>query len=165
MNQNAIIIVTSLAIIAVTSGATRIGVYLGKRKINVLAIVSNAKAGLTIFEKVEAVATEFLPEPYKSLANFITDKAKSCVEVAQELADSGSLSNDQRKAKAVELINAALTIEKIPITEKISKAISLTIDLAATLFVPHKSTQTTDDTTAVQSTAAAADPTVQTATV
>lgn len=55
----------------------------------------------------------------------------------------GARKEDQRKAKATELIDAALALEKVDVTGKIQNAVSLTIDLAAVLFLPksHADTQ------------------------
>ena len=146
MFQNVLMVATVGGIVLVFFGGGLIGAWLAKKKINVLSVVDTAASAVSTFSKVESTVAEFLPEPYKGIANFLTDTVKKSVEVAQDLADSGNLTADQRKAKATELINSALTLEKIPVTDSVSKAVSLTIDLAATLFVPHKAATVTTGT-------------------
>lgn len=85
-----------------------------------------------------------LPAPYKALA-IITAAIKKAVEVSETLWQSGSLTEDQRKAKATELVNAALTLEKLTTIDKIAQAVSLAIDLAVILFLPKSHTVPADN--------------------
>jgi hypothetical protein len=155
MYQTVLIVATVIAIIVVVFLASVFTAYLTKKKINVSGAITEAKAAIPIFEQVETMLALMLPQPYKAMANTFTTIIKKGVEVAEALRDAGQLTDDQRKAKALELINSALTLEKVTVTAKISNAISLAVDLAAILFVPHKTTTATATNTDTATTVAA----------
>lgn len=148
MFQNLIIAATVLAVIIVYFGSMFAAVCLTKKKINVSALVTQAKAEIPVFDQVVTVLENLLPQPYKAMSLVIVNYIHKAVDLAEELCNAGQLTADQRKAKALELVNTALSLEKVAVTSKVATAISLTIDLAATLFIPHKT-----ETAVLQSTA------------
>lgn len=140
MYQNLLILATVIAVIIFIFGAGLFGAWAAKRKINVQGIIDDVKANIPIITQIETMLVGLLPEPYKAMASTITEIIKKAVEVAEDLYLAGSLTDAQRKAKAIELINTSLALEKVTITEKVSTAISLTVDLAAILFLPKSHT-------------------------
>ena len=138
MYQNIIIAVTVIAVLIVYFGSMFIAAYAVKKKIDVSGLIEKAKAEIPVFEQVETLLVGLLPAPYNTMANTIVGWIKKAVEVAQALCDAGQLTPDQRKTKAIELINASLTMEKIAANDKVKNAISLAVDLAAILFIPNK---------------------------
>lgn len=136
---------TSLAIIVLFYGGIALArAFAVKRKLNVQGALDAAQQEVPVFEQVAAVLESLLPAPYKALAALIATAVKKAVEVAEELWKSGTLTEDQRKAKATELVNAALEMEKVQVTDKIANAVSLAIDLAAILFLPKSHTVAAD---------------------
>lgn len=138
MYQNILIAATIIAVLLVYFGSMFVTVLLVKHKINVSGAIAEAKAAIPVFEQVETVLVNLMPQPYKSMSAIIVSYIKKAVELAEDMNIAGQLTADQRKAKALELVNSALALEKVTVTAKISNAISLAIDLAAILFVPHK---------------------------
>lgn len=113
-----------------------------KHKLNVQGALDAAQKEIPVFDTVSGLLGCLLPAPYKALADTIATAIKKAVEVAENLWQSGALTEDQRKAKATELIDAALALEKVDVTDKIRNAVGLTIDLAAILFLPKSHTDT-----------------------
>ncbi len=136
MYQNVLIAGAVIIIVASLLGALYLGNWLARKKINVSDIIDKAKSEIPVFEQVKALLTKLLPPPYQAMANMFVTAIKKPVEVSEALFQAGQLTDDQRKTKAIELINAMLVLEKVTITEKVSNAISLAVDLAAILFLP-----------------------------
>ncbi len=124
-------------------GVTLAQKFAARHKLSVQGALDAARKEMPVFETVSGLLGCLLPAPYKALAGTLAATVKKAVEVAESLWQSGALTEDQRKAKATELIDAALALEKVDVTGKIQNAVSLTIDLAAVLFLPksHADTQ------------------------
>lgn len=124
-------------------GITLAQKFAAKHKLNVQGTLEAVQKEVPVFDTVAGLLSGLLPAPYKAMAVTIATAIKKDVEVAEELWQSGALTEDQRKAKATELINTALALEKVSVTGKVAQAVSLTIDLAAILFLPKSHTDTT----------------------
>ena len=131
MSITAMIIVIVAAIIIVSICYTCI--YLSKHGINVQKGLETTDNGLTIANTiVDALKTAMPENKVISVIDKITDYAQTGVKAAEQLAKSGQISAEARKAEAQKYITTALNMAGIEITPEIQTAIDGAVECAVT---------------------------------
>ena len=144
MSITAMIIVIVAAIAIVTICYTC--VYLNKHGINVQKGLETTDNGLTIANTiVDALKTAMPENKVISVIDKITDYAQTGVKAAEQLAKSGQISAEARKAEAQKYIITALNMAGIEITPEIQTAIDGAVECAVTAL--PKSNITSGDIT------------------
>jgi len=144
MSITAMIIVIVAAIAIVTICYTC--VYLNKHGINVQKGLETTDNGLTIANTiVDALKTAMPENKVISVIDKITDYAQTGVKAAEQLAKSGQISAEARKAEAQKYITTALNMAGIEITPEIQTAIDGAVECAVTAL--PKSNITSGDIT------------------
>lgn len=147
MSTNEIILITVLGAVA----GMLIGFYLRKflaaKKIDLSAVEAKADKVLQyVLDGMEALAP-FLPGKYATILETVAKAVASAVEKIEDLNSLGLLPDEQRKAKATELIIKELTNEKITIDANVQKLISVAIDSACLVLPGHISMETAAEAT------------------
>lgn len=84
------------------------------------------KKAAEVYGVADAIATAiepFIPAPYNALIHIIFAAAEKGVKLAEEAWKAGTCAEDERKAKASELINSALEAQNITIDKKVENLV------------------------------------------
>ena len=116
------------------------GAFLNKTKQGktIQGLIDSAIKELPDFEKIASLVEEMLPVQFQPAAELITEVICKGISLAEQMSNSGELPADQRKAEALQDIEAALKIEGIKLDEKTAAIISDVVDVAARVLLPHK---------------------------
>lgn len=140
MLTNLIIWGTVLFFILIVFYAAAIITYAKKHKVDIAAAVEQAAVQMPLLTQIINLLEAMLPAPNKTLATSLGDMITKGIAFAEQLMDAGMLTADQRKTTAMNMITAALKAEGITPNDKTTAAISVAVDIAARVLLPHKST-------------------------
>ena len=144
MSITAMIVVIVAAIVIVAICYTC--VYLSKHGVNVQKGLETTDSGLSIANTiVDALKTAMPDNKVVNVIDKITDYAQTGVKAAEQLAKSGQISAEARKAEAQKYITTALNMAGIEITPEIQTAIDGAVECAVTAL--PKSNITSGDIT------------------
>ncbi|MDD3231275.1 MAG: phage holin, LLH family, partial [Oscillospiraceae bacterium] len=125
----AVIIVLAVAVIVVMTCYTCI--YLTKHRVNVQGGLQTADAGLSIANTVtDALKVAMPSNKVVSVIDKVVDYAQTGVKAAEQMAKSGQITADQRKAQANQYITTALNYAGIEVTPEIQTAIDGAVECA-----------------------------------
>ena len=137
-----VVIVAAIAIVAICYTC----VYLSKHGVNVQKGLETTDSGLSIANTiVDALKTAMPDNKVVNVIDKITDYAQTGVKAAEQLAKSGQISAEARKAEAQKYITTALNMAGIEITPEIQTAIDGAVECAVTAL--PKSNITSGDIT------------------
>lgn len=123
-------------IIIVAAAATIVAIcytciYLAKHGVNVQGALQTADTGLSVADSVTDALKAAMPDNKAvSVIDKIVDYAQTGVKAAEQLAQSGQITADQRKAQATQYITNALNLAGIEVTPEIQTAINGAVECA-----------------------------------
>ena len=124
-----VVIVAAICVVAICYTC----IYLSKHGVNVQKGLETTDSGLSIANTiVDALKTAMPENKVINVIDKITDYAQTGVKAAEQLAKSGQISAEARKAEAQKYITTALNMAGIEITPEIQTAIDGAVECAVT---------------------------------
>ena len=136
-NPVALVIVTVLIALIIVTLLDVIIPAIKKKNIDIPGTLAKAEKVVDTADSIINTANTIVPaNPAIEIIKLISSIAKTAVNSAEQLYIASQLSADQRKAKASELVSAALKIAKIETTPELEKVIDGAIE-AEVLSLGH----------------------------
>lgn len=143
MSTNLLILMTVLICAFAVAAVVELVALAKAKSIDLNGLIKKATDVYGTAETMAAVIEPFLPEPYSGILKLIFTYADKAVKAAEDAYKAGTCPEDERKAKATELIENALKMEGIAIDDKTEQLIDFAVELMVkTLPTTHAGTIT-----------------------
>lgn len=149
MNTNLLIILTVVIGILAVIALIELFALAKVKRLDLNSLVKKATDAYGTAETIAAVIEPFLPAPYSGILKLIFNYADKAVKAAESAYKAGTCAEDERKAKATELIENALAAEGIAVDDKTKRLIDIATEVMVKTL-PESHTETIDTVKASQ---------------